>query len=120
MATQNQKGKAIYAGFDWRYRFVVRGSKVLPAAINMVGQVRPSPTSDTVLTTLSTADGPITKINATTVEVFIDNTISAAWTEISKVSFDLISIDDDEPQHLGFLITVPVRRAITKPGDFIS
>lgn len=104
-------GRALVAGYEWRQRFVSPVA-LFPASASFTAQVRDTPTSPTVLATLTTGNGGLVRVDDTTLEVIISGATSAAWVP-SSIVFDVVRTDGTA-QHLGFRVTVPVQTAVTR------
>ena len=106
------EGRALVAGYEWRQRFVSPVA-LFPAASTFTAQVRRTVADATVLTTLTTADGDITRIDNETLEIVIPGADSTAWTPGSVV-FDVVRTDTAPDQHLGFRVEILVVQAVTR------
>ena len=109
----NIRGKAIQAGYEWRLRVIVKGVGTFAPDATFVCQFRRTPDDEIVQAEISTADDTIRRINHETIELVLPGTDSADWT-FDKAFLDVVRTDLGALQHLGFRLTVPVRRAITR------
>ncbi len=70
-----------------------------------------------VLATLTTDAGALVREDDTTLRVEIPGAVSARWRmgpAVQSVLFDVVRMDTPTPQHCGFIVTVPVERAVTE------
>jgi hypothetical protein len=111
---QKFKGKVITAGYDWSIRLSFAGSAVtFPAGSIFTSQVRRDPNADDVLVTLTSANGGVRRIDDTTLEIRILGEDTLNWPNRTAY-IDVVRTDIEPYQHLGFQLSVPVRRAITR------
>lgn len=106
------EGRALVAGYEWRQRFVSPVA-LFPSGSTFSAQVRRKVDDAAPLTTLTTADGELVRIDNETLEVIIPGADSTAWTPGSVV-FDIVRTDTTPDQHLGFRVTVAVVQAVTR------
>ncbi len=111
MSTTTVTGRAIIAGYEWRMR--VKASAVLfPDASTYIAHVRPLGDAATLLATLTTAGGGVTRLDGRTIELLITGATSTAWRDAAVV-MDVVRTDSDPDLHMGFFLTVPVVQPVT-------
>lgn len=113
--TQYLQGKAIQTGCEWRLKIEILSSalQAFPADAKFAASIRRENADGEELTRLTTDNGGIIRVNGNTLELVLLAGASAVWTEGSVV-MDIIRTDLSEPIHLGFDLTVPVKRTITR------
>jgi hypothetical protein len=111
---QKFKGQIITAGYDWAIQLSFANSPVtFPVGATFIAQVRKDPAADDVLCTISTANANITRITDKILQIRIPGTMTTDWPDRTAY-LDVVRNDGGLKQHLGFLLAVPVRRAITR------
>ena len=110
MSTTTVTGKAIVAGYEWRIR-VKASSLLFPDASTYTTQVRSTTDANTILATLTTAGGGITRLDDRTIELVIPGASSTRWK--GSVVMDVVRTDTDPDLHMGFFLTVPVVQPVT-------
>ena len=106
------KARAIQAGYAWTLRITMSGAAAFAEDATFTSQIRKDSRSD-VLATLSTALGTITRLSARVIELALPGDASTDWPT-GTVKIDVVRTDGAEPEHLGFILTVPVRQTITR------
>lgn len=119
MSTQYEKGKPIFAGIDWRYRVEISGSSPIAATDALYSHVRAEPSSPTVLATLRSDQATLIRVNSTTIDIVIPGLASVGWEVHREVSLDIIRHNGVAPDHMGFSLTIPVRKPITDMSAII-
>lgn len=111
---QKFKGQIITAGYDWAIQLGFDKSPIsFPSNAAFVAQVRRDPAAEDILATLSTANGNIVRISDKILQLRLPGSMSIGWPD--RTAFiDMVRTDSGLKQHLGFMLTVPVRRAITR------
>ena len=108
-------GKLIVAGYEWSQRIAFKPTKVsFPLTATFTAHVRERPSSDTILATLTSANGGVVRVNAYTLELVIPAATTAAF-DVQKVWIDVARDDVDPKEYLGFRLGVPVRVPVTRP-----
>jgi hypothetical protein len=111
--SQRFKGQIITTGYDWGIQLSFANSPwVFPETATFVAQVRRDPDVEDVLATLTTANNGIKRISDKVIQIRLDGEITADWPN-RVVFIDAVRTDGGN-QHLGFMLKVPVRRAITR------
>lgn len=106
-------GRLIEIGYPWVQRLAVEGVALFPSGATFTAQFRASRDSENILATLTTGNGGITRISDTEIELNVSATDTANMT-VGKVMFDIVRTDVSPDAHLGFTVTVPVVRPITR------
>ncbi|OCP21882.1 MULTISPECIES: hypothetical protein [unclassified Ensifer] len=111
---QKFKGQVITAGYDWAIQLGFDKSPItFPANATFTAHVRRDPNAEDILATLTTANGSITRISEKILQLRLPGSMSIGWPERTAY-IDMVRTDSGLKQHLGFMLTVPVRRAITR------
>jgi hypothetical protein len=107
-------GKAIQTGCEWHLKIKITSSalEVFPTSATFSAQFRDHPEAP-VKATLSTAGGTITRIDGTTIELYLPGATTVDWPA-GEVVADVIRTDLSQKVHLGFDLTIPVKRTITR------
>ncbi len=107
------KGQIITTGYDWTIQFSFENSAhVFPETATFVSQLRRDPNVDDVLATLTSANGGVTRISDKIIQLRLEGDITKDWPA-RTVWLDVVRTDLGH-EHLGFILKVPVRRAITR------
>lgn len=109
MTVYRRNGPIIYRGYVYRVRLAL----AVDEGATFTGHVRSAEDSDTILATLTTADGEITRVDAEHVDIEIPAAETAAMAEGSVV-FDMVRTDTTPDTHMGFRLTIPVDDPITR------
>jgi hypothetical protein len=108
------RGRPIVAGYEWRQRVRAQATVPLfPAGVALTGQIRANLADASPLATLSTGAGSITRIDDDTIELVLAGADSAAWAA-KPVVLDFVRTDTSPDVHLGFRLTIPVVRPVTR------
>ncbi len=111
---QKFKGQIITAGYDWAIQVSFANSPItFPAGATFIAQVRKDPNAETVLATLTTANGGVIRISDKVIQIRLSGSITNDWPDRTAY-IDVVRNDGGLKQHLGFILKVPVRRAITR------
>lgn len=115
MAKKYVQGRVILAGLGWQCRFVLKGARAIALDDVLIAHFRKTVDDETILSTASTANGRIARINSTTIDIAVPPEDTANWTDINRIVFDVLrEIDGGEHEHMGFRVTVPVRLPVTR------
>lgn len=87
-----------------------------PAEATFKTHVRGRTVDGPIVAELSTADGSIVRVNATTLEFKFRAAVTRNWFD-TRVVFDALRTDLTPDQHLGFITTVDFIRPATFPED---
>jgi len=107
-----ESGGAIIAGYRWSVRLEL-DADAFPEGVVITGHVRRRIEDEMVLATISTANGGVVRVNSRTIDLVIAGTISRNWSA-GEVVLDLVRTDTDPDSYLGFRLTVPVMRPVTR------
>lgn len=105
---------ALIAGYQWSQRFEVTradGTPIFTSSTTWTAPVRADP-NQPVLTTLTSANGQILRVDDDTIDIVISGTLSASWGDYSTIYLDLIRTDTDPDQHIGVRISIPVVKSL--------
>lgn len=117
------KGKIISAGYDWSIRVQFTDVATdFPLGATFRAHVRANVDSKAVLADLTTANGCITRVDNKTIDIKIPGDISKTWSVksaekpagLTSVVFDVVRTDLTPDVYLGFQVTIPVARPITR------
>lgn len=108
-------GRILHAGYNWTTRIVFKSSGTqFPVGSTFAAHVRRAPEDEDVLATLTTANGGITRIDDKTLELTIPGSATQGWPAGRKAYVDVVRTDENEPEHLGFRLVIPVQVPITR------
>lgn len=111
-------GVPIAIGYVWRQRLrvtVIDGSSIpFPVGSTFRAQVRADRSSDTVLSELTTANGGITRINDTDIDLLIPSAETALYVP-NCVFLDLVRTDEATPAFQYLTLRVEVIHPYTRP-----
>ncbi len=111
---QKFKGQVITAGYDWAIQLSFANSPLtFPTTATFIAQVRRDPSAEDVLATLTTANNGIIRISDKILQLRLPGSMSLGWPD-RLAYIDVVRNDAGLKQHLGFMLTVPVRRAVTR------
>lgn len=110
----NMRGKIIEAGYPWRIRIGFRNSLVFDAGATFAMHVRAKAEDVNPIVELTTANGGVTMVDTTTLDIKIPATSAAIWPVGKTVVMDLVRTDGGSPEHLGLRLQVPVRNPVTR------
>ncbi len=114
MSTTTQPGAPIVAGYPWSLNVhAVATPALFPSGGAFTAHVRDSVSAGAIRATLTTANGGIVRVDDDTVTLNITATESAAW-KMASVVLDLVRTDVAPDQYLGFTLTIPVVRPVTR------
>lgn len=113
MTTKKFNYKPIFAGFPWSMTLnVVSDPGLFVVGSTWVAHVRTEAESNKILTTLSTANGKLTRIDNNRLLIEIDGPASTKW-EAGTVVFDLVRTDGTD-QHSTVRVEVAVEISATR------
>jgi hypothetical protein len=108
--------RALVAGYEWAQEFTLEpAAPYFPMGATFRAQVRDR-VGGTVLTTLTTADGTLTRVNDTTLHVTIPASASVGW-ESRRVVFDVARTDLTPDTHFGWRVELTVVQPVTRSTD---
>jgi hypothetical protein len=112
MSVSVSDGPAIVAGYEYRLQLEA-DSPVFPAGCELTAHVRAKVSDSALIATLTTANGGLTRISDTVVEIAIP---SAATANLSpgSVVMDMVRTDLEPDRHLRFTLEIPVVRPVTR------
>jgi hypothetical protein len=111
---QKVKGQVITAGYDWAIQLSFANSQItFPETATFIAQVRRDPAAEDVLATLTSANDGVLRISDTVLQLRLFGSMSEGWPD-RLAYIDVVRNDNGLKQHLGFQLTVPVRRPITR------
>lgn len=104
-------GLPVVVGYPYSLR-INSSTAVFPAGATFTAQVRDVAT-DTLLTTLTTANGKLVAVDNFNMDVLLAGTDSVGWTA-DRVIFDIVRTDVNPDTYLGFKITLFVEQPVTR------
>jgi len=112
MSVEVAEGPAIVAGYEYRLQ-VEAASPVFPAGCTLTAHVRSKVSDSTMIATLTTANGGLTRMSDTIVEIVIPPT---ATTNLAAgtIVMDVVRTDVHPDLHLNFTLEIPVIRPVTR------
>ena len=110
--TTTTEGPAVLMGYPWRLQIEAEAPVFLEGA-TYAGQVRLRPDDPTVLATMTSAAGGVLRVSDTLLELGLRADQTALLTP-GHVVLDLVRVDLDPAQHLGFLLEIPVMLPVTR------
>ena len=112
MSVSISDGPAIVAGYEYRLQLEA-DSPVFPAGCALAAHVRAKISDNTIIATLTTANGGLTRVSDTIVEIAIP---PAATADLSpgSVAMDMVRTDLEPGRHLNFILEIPVVRPVTR------
>ncbi len=112
MSVSVSDGPAIVAGYEYRLQLEA-DSPVFPAGCALTAHVRAKVSDSTIIATLTTDNGGLTRISDTLVEITIPPAATAGLSPGSVV-MDMVRTDLDPERHLNFALEIPVIRPVTR------
>jgi hypothetical protein len=88
-------------------------SPVFPAGCALAAHVRAKVSDNTIIAALTTANGGLTRISDTVVEIAIPPAATASLSPGSVV-IDMVRTDLEPDRHLSFSLEIPVVRPVTR------
>ncbi len=107
-----ESGGAIIAGYRWSVRLEL-DANAFPEGVAITGHVRRRVEDESVLATISTTNGGVLRVDSRTIDLVIAGTASQDWAP-GEVVLDLVRTDTAPDSYLGFRLTVPVMRPVTR------
>jgi len=111
---QNMRARVIEAGYPWRLRLSFTNSMTFEATATFTMHVRAKVDDSTPIVELTTANGGVTRVSATELDIKIPATDASIWPAGKTVVMDLVRTDTGSPEHLGLTLQVPVRKPVTR------
>jgi hypothetical protein len=111
--SQTHEGPPIVRGYPWRLELSAAGQALFPLAATFLAHVRPSRGSDSLLATLTTQNGGITRIADDTVVLEIPALATADMTS-THVELDLVDTSIAPGTYLNIWMRVPVIQPVTR------
>jgi hypothetical protein len=105
-------GPAIVAGYEYRLQLEADGP-VFAAGCALAAQVRAKVSDSTVIATLTTGNGGLSRISDTVVEITIP-AVATANLPAGSVVMDMVRTDLDPDRHLNFTLEIPVIQPVTR------
>lgn len=112
MSTSVFEGPAIIVGYAYTLQ-IEAASAIFPEGSAFTAQVRSAVTSETVLTTLTTAGGGLVRVSDTALEIKIGASATGQMP-IGRVIVDVIRTDVEPDQHMSFFLEIPVMQPVTR------
>jgi hypothetical protein len=112
MSVSISDGPAIVAGYEYRLQLEA-DSPVFPAGCTLTAHLRAKVSDSTIIATLTTANGGLTRIADTVVEITIPSTATAGLP-LGSVVMDMVRTDLEPDRHLNFALEIPVVRPVTR------
>lgn len=112
MSVSVTDGPAIAAGYEYKVQ-VETNSPVFPVGCALTAQVRSKVGDAAVIATLTTANGGLTRISDTVVEITIPPAATANLGA-GSVFMDMVRTDLNPDRHLNFNLEIPVIKPVTR------
>lgn len=112
VTTSVVEGPAIIIGYEYRLQIEAE-SALFPLGANFTGQLRAKVSAAEPVTTLTSANGGVTRISDRVVELVVPATATADLAPGSAV-LDLVRTDLTPPRHLAFMLEIPVVQSVTR------
>lgn len=112
MTTSVVDGPAIIIGYEYRLQIEAE-SDLFPVGASFAGQLRAKVSAATPVTTLTSANGGVTRLNDRLLELVVSAPATASLSPGSAV-LDLIRTDLTPPRHLAFMLEIPVVQPVTR------
>lgn len=114
MAISRIEGRVIDAGYAWRQRLQFSTTTIMfPAGCTLAAHVRATRSANTILATLTTANGGLTRVSDQEIEILISAAATAPM-QAGTVVVDIVRTDVDPDEHLGIALTIPVQIPVTR------
>ena len=107
-----QPGKAIGRGYKWTLRITMTEVS-FPVGVEITGHVRKTIDDPDILTTLSTSNGSIVRVDDKNIDLTILGVVSAGWN-FRSVTMDFVRTDTTPDTYLEFRLDVPVTGTVTR------
>lgn len=112
MSVAVSEGPAIIIGYVYRLQIEAE-SDLFPAGAIFAGQLRARVSAATPVTTLTSANGGVTRLSDRVVELVVPADATACLAPGSAV-LDLVRTDLTPPRHLAFMLDIPVVQPVTR------
>lgn len=112
MSVTVSDGPAIVAGYEYKLQIQTDGG-TFPVGCTLTAHVRAKVSDSTVLATLTTANGGLTRISDTVLEITISPTATAVL-HVGSVVLDVVRTDLEPDRHLNFHLEIPVIKPVTR------
>ena len=112
MTTHIQEGPAIMIGYAYRLRLEAEGV-LFPEGSEFTGHVRAKLEDAQILATLTSANGGLSRVTDSALDLQIGAAETARMTAGSVV-VDVVRTDVDPDLHLGFALEIPVMQPVTR------
>lgn len=118
MGTETFAGRAITLGYPWTIKVQMTPATVgdppyFPDGVELLAHVRYKTEDTAILTTLSTLNQNIVRIDDNTISITVPGSASENWKP-GKVVLDLARTDVDPDTYVGIKLTVPTRLPVTR------
>lgn len=107
-------GPPIDIGYSWSMNLTAEASSPLfPSGVTIVSHVRENVESQTILSTLTTENGGLTRVSDTEITITIpeDDTIDMP---VGSVVLDLVRTDVDPNEPMRIRLTIPTQLPVTR------
>lgn len=112
MSVTVSDGPAVVAGYEYKLQLEADGP-IFPAGCALTAQVRAKVSDSAVIATLTTANGGLTRISDSVVEITIAPSATANLPA-GSVFMDMVRTDLNPDRHLNFNLEIPVIRPVTR------
>lgn len=112
MSVSIAEGPAIMAGYEYRLQLEASGP-IFPSGCSLTAQLRKKVSDPDILAILTTANGGLTRLSDTTLEITLPASASAGLPAGSVV-MDMVRTDLTPDRHLNFFLEIPVIRPVTR------
>ena len=112
MSVTVSDGPAIVAGYEYKLQ-VEAESPVFPAGCALTAHVRSKVSDSNIIATLTSANGGLTRISDTVIEITIPPG-STANLSAGTIVMDVVRTDLHPDLHLNFTLEIPVIRPVTR------
>ena len=112
MSVEVAEGPAIVAGYEYRLQ-VEAASPVFPPGCTLTAHVRSKVSESVIIAMLTTANGGLTRLSDTIVEIVIPPAATVSLAAGSVV-MDVVRTDVHPDLHLNFTLEIPVIRPVTR------
>jgi len=105
-------GPAIVAGYDYTLQ-IETDVATFPVGCVLTAQVRAKVSDNAVLATLTTANGGLTRISETVLEITIPAPATTTL-QVGSVVLDVVRTDLEPDRHLNFHLEIPIIKPVTR------
>lgn len=114
MSTYRIEGRVIDAGYVWRQRLQFDTTEVVfPVGVALAAHVRATRIANSILATLTTANGGLTRVSDQSIDIVIAASATALMP-VGTVVVDIVRTDVDPDEHLGIALNIPVQMPVTR------